>query len=207
MAKRKKTSLIDLIHHWDTVPRKSYPMYLVILMLLFAACGCVPPIVTEPTEPPPVVIKPKGPPPLKTTVIVNDMKPPKQGCELLALHAFNECRNGTWHVVTMGTFQCGQTQQIKEVHVVRTNQPCKAGDTPPSIQRFIPNEIPNQCVAPVKLYTYYQLECPQNQNWNWIAYDRMQCNDGRLYTRRNHSFDRVTLTPCTQPRPSSPLGN
>jgi hypothetical protein len=180
----------------DHARRKS--MRFVVLIIFVAVLGCETGSGTKPKDPPP---------PLETTVTVNDMTPPQQGCELLVLHTFNECREGTWHVVTKGTFQCGQMQVIKEVHVVRTHQPCKAGDTPPSVQTFISIGIPDRCTSPVKLFTFFQLECPQNATWNWIAYDYMQCGDGRLYVVRNPSFDRVTTTPCTQPEPTTPLSD
>lgn len=170
-------------------PSRRNHVRVVALMLFVVVCGCGPSDTPAP-----------DPPPLEMTVIVDDMTPPQQGCELLTLHAFNECRNGTWHIVTKGTFLCGQTQVIKEVRVVRTNQPCEAGDIPPSVQTFIAIGIPDACVAPVKLFTFHQLECP-NATWNWIAYDLMQCGDGRTYIVRNPSFDRSTTILCTEPPP------
>jgi len=141
---------------------------------------------------------------LKTTVIKDDRKKPKGCSKLLAYHAFNECRKKTWHVITKGSYRCGNTQIIKEVHVIRTNQPCKPGALAPSIQDTVSFGVPIPCSSPKIIWSFYNLACPNDAFWNWMAYDRMQCANGKMYVRRNPSADRITKTICTKPPPDGP---
>lgn len=137
-------------------------------------------------------------------VVLNDSTPPQPGCELLRVHMSYECRDGLWHMVSKAAFQCGQAQIIKDVHVMRTNQKCAANDKPSSLQKYIPIGTPDGCTGTVKIFTFYNLECPQNATWNWIAYDLMQCADGRFFILRVPSFDIVTSVLCDQPPPPRP---
>jgi hypothetical protein len=143
-------------------------------------------------------------PPLETTVILSDTTPPEEGCEPLSVHTFNDCRNGTWHVVSRATYVCESGLVVKEILVVQTNQPCEADAVAPPVQAFIPVGMPDDCVSPVTLLSIFLLACPENTFWNWLAYDLIQCLDGRLYLERTPASDISTAIPCTDPPPESP---
>lgn len=145
-------------------------------------------------------------PPLETEVILDDAEPPQAGCDLLVMHAFSECRNGTWHVVTRGTFQCGATQLVKEIHVIRTNQPCVPDTQPPGPLTIfgVALDTPEGCASPARIRTFV-LRNNSNANWEWWGYDLMQCADGRLFILRNSTADRFTTILSDQPPPTSPV--
>ena len=140
----------------------------------------------------------KDPPPLETKVILNDPKPPRQVCKLLVQHAFSECRNGTWHVVTRATFQCGATQIVKETHVIRTNQPCTSETQAPSLFNLIPFGLPNGCGSPVIIRTFTASDCVNLQVY-WKGFELMQCADKRFYLRRYRNLDKATTKSCNHP--------
>ena len=110
--------------------------------------------------------------------------------------------------MTKGTYQCGETQVVKEVHVIRTNQPCEAGQGPPDpLTLFgIALEQPEGCSSPVVLRRFHVLACPQGATWNWLAFDLLQCADGTTYIQRVPAADIVTSVLCDQPQPASPAG-
>lgn len=119
---------------------------------------------------------------------------------VLVKHAFSDCRNNFWHVVTRTYAECDGAIVSGETQVVRTNQPCTA--PAPGLAVFGQQAVPSGCQSPTVIDRLVLTECVSGF-WNWRTYDVIQCADGTTYTQLVPELDRQTQVLCDQPAPTT----